>query len=129
MALVLACLSEAIPQSGGRRGGGRGKPKPCDSKENIDECTCEDGETYSGRDIKRNCRKNTNPIVECSCVDGTTWTPPEKPCGSRENLDECECEDGEFYSGRSIKRNCKPDDNPIVECSCEDGTTWTPPRE
>ena len=42
LALVLACLSEAVPQrggGGGRKGGGggRGRPKPCDSKDNLEE--------------------------------------------------------------------------------------------
>ena len=56
LALVFLCLNEAAAQRGGggrRRGGGggpgRGKPKPCDDKDKIDSCTCEDGQTYSGR--------------------------------------------------------------------------------
>merc|ERR1712168_1184826 len=123
LALVFVCLKEVAA---------RRKGKPCDGKDNIDECQCEDGETYSGFDeVKDNCGRRNKP-VSCTCVDGTDWTPPEKPerpCGSRRNLDECECADGETYSGRQIKRNCKRDDNPIVSCACEDGTTWTPPRE
>ena len=146
LALMFICLNEAAAQGrrggggpGGRRGGGgpgRGKPKPCDRRDNLSECTCEDRETYdSPRDIRRNCRPDENPIVSCACndettwtPDDTTWTPPEKPCGGRENLDECTCEDGETYSGRDVKRNCKRDDNPIVSCDCKDGTTWAPSK-
>merc|ERR1711953_237622 len=109
------------------------KTKPCDGKDNIDSCVCEDGETYEGfEELKGNCGRRNKP-VSCECVDGSTWTPADRrrlaPCGTRRNLDECECHDGEIYSGRAIKRNCKKDDNPIAYCNCEDGTTWTPPRD
>ena len=66
LALVFICLKQAAAQGrrgggGGRRGGGgpgRGKPKPCDSKDNIESCECEDGETYSGfDDVKDNCNR------------------------------------------------------------------------
>merc|ERR1712083_598450 len=88
---VLVCISEAVAQRGGGRK--RGKPKPCESKDNIDSCECEDGETYSGFDeVKENCGRRNKP-TSCTCVDGTEWSPsekPEKPCGSRRNLDECD---------------------------------------
>ena len=131
LALVFICLSEAVAQrrGGGRRGpGGRGKPKPCQEKENIDTCTCEDGQTYSGfEEVKANCgRRTDNKPVSCECLDGSTWTRPEKPCGGGRNINECTC-DGETYSGRrDIKRNCNPDN--IESCECADGGIWTPSK-
>merc|ERR1711936_830413 len=136
LALVFICLKQAAAQGrrgggGGRRGGegpGRGKRKPCDTRDNIESCICEDGETYEGHDeVKDNCGRGTeNKPVSCQCNDGSTWTPPEKPCGGKDNIVECTCEDGETYEGFDIKRRCRPRRNPIVSCACEDGTTWTP---
>jgi hypothetical protein len=115
------------------------KPKLCGSRDNIEECTCEDGETYSDpKEIKRNCKRRgprKNPIKSCTCNDGTTFTPAPKPkpCGSRDNIEECTCEDGETYSDpKEIRRNCKrrgPRSNPIESCTCNDGTIFTPPEK
>ena len=124
-------LNEAVPQrrGGGRQGpGGRGKPKPCEEKENIDTCICEDGQTYRGfEEVKANCgRRTDNKPLSCECEDGSTWTRPEKPCGGGRNINECTC-DGETYSGRrDIKRNCNPDN--IESCECDNGETWTPSK-
>ena len=121
------------------RGGGRGRgppgERPCETQENLESCTCKDGEVYTNKeDLMTNCKKTgDNPILACACEDGTTWSPKPKPCGSRDNIEECTCEDGETYSDpKEIRRNCKrrgPTSNPIESCTCNDGTTFTPPEK
>ena len=91
---------------GGERGGGGRGPRggrPCETQENVESCTCKDGEVYTSKeDLDTNCnKKGCNPVTSCACVDGTTWSPPHhypKPCGCKDNLKECTCEDDEKYS-------------------------------
>ena len=59
--------------------------KPCGSRREIVNCTCEDGETYESRDIRRNCKREDNPVQECECENGDTWVPEE---GSGEDSEE-----------------------------------------
>merc|ERR1719288_646209 len=131
LALVFICLNEAVAQIAeplplpyddtglfGLERKGKGL-RPCGGKDNIKECTCEDGETYPVEEVKESC----------VCVDESTWTRPERPCGGRKNITECVCQDGEKYSGKDIRKNCRPRKNPIETCTCEDGTTWTPPSK
>ena len=52
LALILVCLSMVQAQLGAQLGK-LGKLRPCGGRDNIVDCTCEDGETYSGlADIK-----------------------------------------------------------------------------
>ena len=153
---VVSCIPKG-PRRGGRGGGRRGgrggdreggrgpARRPCGGSDNIEECTCEDGEIYDDEeDLKESCRRrgpDANPIEYCTCVDGTTWEPPGdreggrspgRPCGGRDNIEECTCEDGEIYDDKEyLKENCRrhgPDANPIKSCSCGDGKTWEPPE-
>ena len=109
------------------------KRKPCGYELNLEECTCLDEETYTSYDdLKENCKKRDNPIQSCTCEDGDDWAPPasKRPCGKTRLVESCTCEDGETYDNkRDIKRNCKKDENPITECQCENGTTWSPPSD
>ena len=110
-----------------------GMKKPCGNpRTNLKDCVCEDGETYVGpEEIKENCgRRTKNRPTSCNCVDETTWEPPTKPgkpCGGKNNVDECTCEDGQTCSNkRDCRRNCNRRENPVESCSCSDGTTWEP---
>merc|ERR1712135_78298 len=39
------------------------RPKaPCDGKENIESCSCEDGESYAIEELRDNCSRRKNPI-------------------------------------------------------------------
>ena len=106
--------------------------KPCGLKENIEECVCEDGETYVGGDVvKENCgRKNPfdvdhNRPKVCTCKDGSNWTPPEKPCLGKKNIDQCTCKDGKTCNDKeTCRESCNKRKNPIEACTCLDGTTW-----
>jgi len=110
---------------------------PCKDNGGVESCECNDGSTCEDEDdCKENCGKRN--IVSCTCVDGEEWTKPEKPsrpgkqrpCGDRREVVNCTCEDGETYeSKRDLKRNCKRRNNPIQECECKNGDTWTPEED
>ena len=51
---------------------------PCESKDNIESCTCKDGKEVTGTDAMKDCGRRNFPTT-CECVDETTWTKPERP--------------------------------------------------
>jgi len=62
LALVFICLNEAVAQKGKK---GKGM-MPCGAKDNVEECTCEDGVTYPAEEVKESCGKaNDNKLKRC----------------------------------------------------------------
>merc|ERR1711996_2040 len=88
-----------------KRGGGRGKGKPCKGNGGIESCICTDESTCDSKaDCRANCGKRSdNPIVSCTCADGASWT-----CN------------GVTYEGRDEKKSCDKDE--IEYCTCDDGS-------
>merc|ERR1711868_134058 len=117
------------------------RPKaPCDGKDNIESCSCEDGESYAIEELRDNCSRRKNPIKTCACADGSSWSPqakpvrpkPVKPCKTGfKNVSSCECTDGNSYEpGRELWKNCgKKSDFKIKQCECADGEIWENPSD
>ena len=103
--------------------------RPC-GEENVVDCLCADGKSYTSRtDVIKHCDKNENPVEFCNCGDGFKWIPKSKPCDEA-NVVDCLCEDGETYIGKAeVRENCRRRDNPIRSCNCDDGIGWAPPRK
>merc|ERR1711894_637918 len=90
------------PIEGGKNkpGNGKDKPKPtpppkpekpCNGTKNVESCRCKDGETYDNKkDLRKNCKKDENPVVDCSCKDGSIWEDPAKKEKPEEDEDEPE---------------------------------------
>ena len=133
--LVGIVTVSCLPKRG--RGGGKGKgkgPKWCTKNDGVDwdqGCVCKDESTCeSFEDCQDNCGKRSeNPVVSCPCSDGTEWKKPETPCdGGRKwyrDVESCTC-DGETYEGKDAKRNCGRKGEKVDECTCSDGSIWTP---
>ena len=52
----------------------------------------------------------------------------ERPCGGLiSNFESCQCQDGTVYASQSeLRKNCGMiNNNPILSCTCNDGSTWT----
>ena len=66
------------------------KDRPCGKGRNIESCVCADGETYEGRDVRRNCKKRDDNLpTECTCKDGSQW-PSEEEEEEEEDAEEFE---------------------------------------
>ena len=89
-----------------------------------------------------NC-KRFKAIESCKCADGSTWDAPDDdnggnggckrkgkgPCGCKENIGKCTCEDGKTYDNlKDLWINCKGF-RAIESCKCADGSTWEPSND
>merc|ERR1711944_177775 len=79
------------PEKGGRL---ENKDRPCGKRRNVESCVCADGETYEGRAVKRNCKKDDNPAEACTCKDGSEW-PSEEEDSEEEDSEEEDSEEDE----------------------------------
>ena len=60
-------------------------------------------------------------------VAGRRGGGKRSPCGGKDNIVNCACEDGEIYDNvKDLKENCPRSENPIESCECLDRTTWEP---
>jgi hypothetical protein len=56
--------------------------RPCGGWLKVEECTCQDGNTYNKKETRKNCKRrsrrdtNPNPIQSCKCSHQVElWTP------------------------------------------------------
>jgi len=66
---VVTCTCEngdiwEAPNRPDKPGKGTRPKAPCDGKDNIESCSCEDGESYAIEELRDNCSRRKNPIKE-----------------------------------------------------------------